>query len=69
MSRSDINKLIERGRKAGLSTQELYTALSARPPEAAEQGPGVSDGNGYVAEYNEQGQRVYHPANDKDAAQ
>jgi hypothetical protein len=66
MSRSDYHTLINRGRKAGLKTSELYRALSARPPEATDAG-GQSDENGFVVGYTASGQRVYRPANDSAA--
>jgi hypothetical protein len=54
--------LISRGRKAGLSTRELYSAMSGRPAEGGERGMGQLDGNGFVSGYNQQGQRVFRPA-------
>jgi len=62
MSRTDYRTLIDRGRKAGLGTSELYTALASRRPEAGDQ-VGQSDGNGYVSDYgNNGGSRLqYHP--------
>jgi hypothetical protein len=61
MSRSDSRTLINRGRKAGLRTSELYQALAARPPEAADVHPEQADGNGFVGGYDQGGHRVYHP--------
>jgi hypothetical protein len=61
MSRSDYRTLLDHGRKAGLTTAELYSAMSARAPEGAESSPGHSDSNGYVAGVNATGQRVYRP--------
>ena len=61
MSHSDYHKLIARGRKAGLKTTELYQAISARRPEAGDQGPGQADGNGFVSGYDQTGQHVYRP--------
>jgi hypothetical protein len=61
MSRSDYRTLIDRGRKAGLRTSELYQAMAARPPEAAEPDPGQADSNGFVGGYDQGGHRVYHP--------
>ena len=61
MSHSNLRTLIERGRKAGLSTTELYAALNSRPPEGTDGRPGEADGNGYISEINEHGQRVYRP--------
>jgi len=61
MSRSDYRTLIDRGRKAGLSTSDLYRALAARPPEAADQTMGQADGNGFVTSYDQGGHRIYEP--------
>ncbi len=61
MSHTDYRTLVARGRKAGLSTGELYAALSARPPEGTDQSPNQSDGNGYVRDFNGDGQQVYRP--------
>jgi hypothetical protein len=61
MSRSDTRTLINRGRKAGLRTAELYSALAARPPEAGEGGWQQTDGNGFVSGYTQNGRRVYRP--------
>ena len=62
MARTIDSTLIHRGRKAGLGTHELYTALATRPPEAGDQAPGQADGNGFVPEFDETGQRVYRPS-------
>ena len=61
MSRSDYRTLIDRGRKAGLNTSELYQAMAARAPEATEQASGHADGNGFVSGYDQGGHRVYRP--------
>jgi hypothetical protein len=58
---TDYRTLINRGRKAGLTTRELYSAMSARPPEGSDQILGQSDTNGFVPGFNQQGQRVYRP--------
>jgi len=63
MSRSDYRTLIDRGRKAGLKTSELYQALAARPPEGSEQNFGRTDGNGFVSAYDSGGHHVYRPGN------
>jgi hypothetical protein len=63
MSRSDYRTLIDRGRKAGLRTSELYQAMATRPPEGAEPNFGQSDGNGFVPGYDQGGHRVYRPLN------
>jgi hypothetical protein len=60
MSHTDYRTLIDRGRKAGLGTSELYTALTARRPEASDR-VGQSDSNGYVPDYGSNGRRQYHP--------
>jgi hypothetical protein len=59
---TDYHTLINRGRKAGLNTQELYSAMAGRPPEGGDTVPGQADCNGYVSGYNQRGQRVYRPA-------
>jgi hypothetical protein len=64
MSHSTYLTLINRGRKAGLGTGELYTAMSTRPSEGLDEAPGQVDGNGFVLTYNQQGKRVYRPTGD-----
>jgi hypothetical protein len=61
MSHTHYRNLIDRGRKAGLSTRELYTAMSTRPSEGVDGAPGQVDGNGFVPSYNQQGKRFYRP--------
>ena len=61
MSRSDYRTLIDRGRKAGLRTSELYQAMTSRPPEGTEQSFGQADSNGFVSAYDQGGHRVYQP--------
>ena len=53
--------LINRGRKAGLTTRELYSAMSGRPVEGSDDTMGRADCNGFVSSINQQGQRVYRP--------
>jgi hypothetical protein len=65
MSHSHYLTLIDRGRKAGLGTRELYTAMSTRPSEGVDEPPGQVDGNGFVPTYNNEGKRVYRPADGK----
>jgi hypothetical protein len=62
MSRSDYNTMINRGRKAGLSTRELYPAMATRPVEGSQQVPGQADCNGFVSSVTLRGHRVYQPA-------
>jgi hypothetical protein len=57
--------LIDRGRKAGLSTRELYSALAGRPVAGTEQST-QADCNGFVAGINQQGQRIYRPVGSQD---
>jgi hypothetical protein len=61
MSHLPYHTLIDRGRKAGLNTRELYSAIAAGPVEGADGQPGQADGNGYVSSLTQQGQRVYRP--------
>ena len=60
--RSGYHAMIDRGRKAGLTTREIYSALTTRPVEGSEQVPGQLDGNGIVSSVNPQGHRVSRPA-------
>ncbi len=62
MHRTDYRVLIDRGRKAGLGTAELYQAIAARQPEAGEVTPGEADGNGFVPVFNGEGRRIFRPA-------
>jgi hypothetical protein len=61
MSRSDYRTLLNHGRKAGLNTSELYSALATRPAEAHDVGGRTADGNGFVSQYLQGGRRVYRP--------
>jgi hypothetical protein len=56
VSRTDYRTLVNRGRKAGLNTSELYRALAGRPPLTSDSFHGLADGNGFVAGYNQHGQ-------------
>jgi hypothetical protein len=58
---TDHRTLINRGRKAGLTTSELYSALAGRSSEVTDQAQGQPDGNGYVSGYNQLGRRIYRP--------
>lgn len=64
MARMDYRTLLDRGRKAGLCTADLYQALAARTPEAGDQVPGQADGNGFIPAYAANGRWVYRPAAD-----
>ena len=63
MSRSDYQTLMNHGRKAGLSTREMYQALATRPLEARETSNRAADGNGFVADVTQSGHRIYRPMN------
>lgn len=60
MSHFDHRTLINQGRKAGLKTTELYSALTSHPPEANES-KGQADSNGFVPTFDEHGQRIFRP--------
>jgi hypothetical protein len=59
MSNTDYRRMLDRGRKAGLNTRELYQALAGRQPVAGE--AGQSDSNGFIAQVQANGQRNYQP--------
>jgi hypothetical protein len=61
MSHSRYRQLLDRGRKAGLNTAELYRALSSRQPLVGDDPTGAADCNGFVAQVLANGQRSYHP--------
>lgn len=61
MSRMDYRTLIDRGRKAGLGTSELYRAMAARRPEVGDCYLGQSDGNGFIIGVQGNGRRIYRP--------
>jgi hypothetical protein len=65
LARTDYRTLISLGRKAGLRTTELYSAMAARRPEAGDGVADAGDGNGYVPGYSPNGQRVFCPAPDR----
>jgi len=61
MSYSNYQRLLNRGRKAGLNTTELYSALSGRQPLLGDAPTGQPDSNGFVAQVQANGQRSYRP--------
>jgi hypothetical protein len=61
MNRMSMRRLLDRGRKAGLNTADLYRALSARHPATGDEAPGQADCNGYVPQLDSNGQRTYTP--------
>jgi hypothetical protein len=61
MSHTDYRTLIDRGRKSGLHTSELYTALTGRPPMTSDFVNGPADSNGFVPSLDQQGHPIYKP--------
>lgn len=68
MSHSDYRTLINRGRKAGLGTSELYQAITSHRPEGTEPVAGQADCNGFISCYDQNGQRIYRPAEGSERA-
>jgi hypothetical protein len=64
MSRSDYRRLLDHGRKAGLTTREIYSALATQPPQASDYSSRIADGNGFVSDYTQGRARVYRPMNE-----
>jgi hypothetical protein len=60
---TDYRTLINRGRKAGLNTRELYSALAARAAEGSGS-LGRADTNGYVSTITPSGRRIFRPLSD-----
>ena len=58
---TDYRTLISRGRKAGLNTAEIYSALATRSSEGSDPVMGEADSNGFTRNYNQDGKRVYRP--------
>jgi hypothetical protein len=58
---TDYRTLLNRGRKAGLTTAEIYSAMSARPSEGGDPVHGEADSNGFIRNYNQDGKRIYRP--------
>ena len=56
---SDYQLMLSRGRKAGLTSRELNSALIMRPVVGGEQLPGQSDCNGFISGVDAQGRRTY----------
>lgn len=66
MNRLSIRRLLDRGRKAGLGTDELYRALASRPAAVGDAGPGHTDCNGYISQVSANGQRTFLPQQRRD---
>jgi hypothetical protein len=60
MSNTDYRTLIDRGRKAGLRTSELYRAIASHRPEGTN-AVGQADSNGFVFCYDQNGHPTYRP--------
>jgi hypothetical protein len=58
---TDYRTLLNRGRKAGLTTAELYSAMSTRSSEGGDPLLGETDSNGFAQNYTKDGKRVYRP--------
>ena len=66
MSHTDIRRLVDRGRKSGLRTTEMYRALASRPPAAGDPTTGQADGNGFVPALDQQGHHVFKPQDNQE---
>ena len=60
MPHTDLQRLLDKGRKAGLGTSELYRALGSRRPEVGDP-LRQTDGNGFISGYSANGQRYFRP--------
>ncbi len=61
MSHTDHRALIDKGRKAGLNTSELYSALTASPPERGDAAGSQTDSNGFISAIDAQGHISFRP--------
>jgi hypothetical protein len=61
MRHTDYRTLIDRGRKAGLKTTDLYNALAGRRAQAGDRNWHETDGNGFVSAVDSQGQNIFQP--------
>ena len=62
MNHIDNRTLVDRGRKAGLRTTDLYRALASRHLEGVDPTWRQGDCNGFVPTYTEDEQWTYSPA-------
>jgi hypothetical protein len=60
VSTTDLRSLVDRGRRSGLHTGELYRALASRLPRAGEV-PGRVDANGFVPVLDPQSHPSFKP--------
>jgi len=61
MRRPNHNTLIDLGRKAGLKTSEIYSALASGRAATPDAGAGRTDGNGITAGLDAQGHPTFQP--------
>jgi hypothetical protein len=61
MSHTDYRILIDRGRKSGLKTSELYNALTGHPPTTNDFVNGHVDSNGFVPTLDQCGHSIFRP--------
>jgi hypothetical protein len=62
MRHTNHQRSIDRGRRAGLGTAELYRAMSAGRGHEADPSLGRADCNGFVSTRDRDGRTVFHPA-------
>jgi hypothetical protein len=56
---NDYHQRLSRGRKAGLTSRELNSALATQPITSGQQISGQADCNGFVSEVDSHGHRTY----------
>jgi hypothetical protein len=61
MNHTDCRTLIDQGRKSGLKTSELYSALTSRPANTSDFVKGPADSNGFAPTLDEHGHSIYKP--------
>jgi hypothetical protein len=61
MKRLDHRTMLNWGRRAGLNTRELYSAMTGGRFTTQDMGTGEADGNGFVTDVGYAGKRVYRP--------
>ena len=61
MKRLDQRTLLNLGRKAGLNTRELYSAMSGGRFPLQDMMSAGTDGNGFITQINNAGQPIYRP--------
>ena len=65
MRHTDYRTLIDRGRKAGLKTVDLYNALAGRRPQAGDRNWRETDSNGFLSAVDSHGQNIFQPADNR----